>query len=46
MFWNAFSEGAIKICTYVLKCIFWGSNFEKHLCSENNLCSEMDEQFI
>ena len=26
MFWNALLEGAILISTYVLKCIFWGSN--------------------
>ena len=26
MFWNIFFEGAILKSTYVLKCIFWGSN--------------------
>ena len=45
MFWNIYFEGAILKNTYVLKCIFWGRNFEKHLCSKNNLCSEMGEQF-
>ena len=25
-FWNAFFERAILMCTYGLKCIFWGSN--------------------
>ena len=29
-----FFEGAILKNTYVLKCIFWGSNFDAHLCSE------------
>ena len=28
MFWNIFFEGAIWICTYVLKCIFRGSNLK------------------
>ena len=26
-FWNLFFEGAILKCLYVLKCIFWGSNY-------------------
>ena len=28
MFWNAFFKRAIWICTYVLKCIFWGINLK------------------
>ena len=34
MFWNVLFEGAILKGIYVLKCIFWGSNLEEHLCPE------------
>ena len=28
------------MCTYVFKCIFWGSNFEEHLCFEMHFLRE------
>ena len=31
MFWNAFFEGEVLICTNVLKCIFWGSSYYNFL---------------
>ena len=34
VFWNVLFEGAILMCAYVLKFIFWGSDFEEHLCFE------------
>ena len=49
VFWDVFFEGLILRSTYIFKCIFWGSNFEEHLCFEmhfwralmfwNDLCS-------
>ena len=46
MFWNGFFEGAVLMCTYALKWIFWGSSFNVYLCSEMHFLREQLFSFL